>query len=296
MNLTNYIEFDDSDYSKLRKRMIKSSEKGSILQRNFLNHVKNSSDFLKYISDEITMVGETDLEPLADKMSEAEFIEPPSDTEFKLFDAWPNISKRVASRPTFWARVVFRHIEEGCIESAYLAAKRGGAQRSGAERIDVALDASGEKANKMIDDCIRSVFRQLSGLPEARGNRSVYVNCPLARGWWRENLVDEVASGDKETEKIVRKTLRVSQDYWEEIVSFVVSRNSVFGSTNIRSEFVRMLGEELESNPNSKLRNKKELKFACRSLSVVQASRELSVLPINELQEIALDIIKTITE
>ena len=143
----------------------------------------------------------------------------------------------------------------------------------------------------MIDACVQSVFRRLSGLPEARGNRSVYVNCPLARGWWRESLVDEVASGDKETKKKVRDTLRVSQDYWEEIVSFVVSRNSVFGSTNIRSEFVRILGEELATNPNSKLRNKKELKFACRSLSVVQASRELSVLPINELRKIALDII-----
>ena len=58
----------------------------------------------------INTTGKKDIDPLADKMSEAEFIDPPIDTEHKLFQAWPIISRRVASRPTFWARIAFRHI------------------------------------------------------------------------------------------------------------------------------------------------------------------------------------------
>ncbi len=295
MSSFNYREFDDSDYSKLRKSLIHPSVKGSDLQRQFLERVRITPDFLAYIEETIKIVGDFDLVPLADKMSEAEFKEPPRDTEYRLFSDWHDIPPRVASRPTFWARVTFRHIEEGRIESAFLAAN-GGSQPGGAERIDAALDAADEKAPGMLDNCVRAVFRRLSGLPEARGNRTVYVNCPLARGWWRERLVKEVASGDAELETVVRDVVRVSQEYWEQLVSFVVSRNSVFGSSELRSHFIRALGFELSSDPKSPLRNSKELVRACRSLSAVQASRELSVLSPDEIEMIMLNIVTRCTK
>ena len=290
MSSPNYLEFDDSDYSSLRKSLIHPSAKGSDLQREFLEKVRTTSDFLTYIKDSISFSGDTDLEPLAEKMSEAEFKDPPWDTENRLFSAWREIPPRIASRSTFWAHVTFRHIEEGRIESAFLAAN-GGSQPGGVERIDAALDAADDKASGMVDHCVRAVFRRLSGLPEARGNRTVYVNCPLARGWWRERLVEEVASGDAELETVVRDVVRVSQEYWEQIVSFVVSRNSVFGSSEVRSHFIRTLGIELSSDPKSPLRNSKELVLACRSLSAVQASRELSVLTQAEVESIMLEIV-----
>ncbi len=290
MSSTNYLEFDDSEYSRLRKSLIHPSAKGSDLQREFLEKVRITSDFLAYIEANISLGGDSDLEPLAEKMSEAEFKDPPWDTEYRLFSAWRDIPPRIASRATFWARVTFRHIAEGRIESAFLAAN-GGSQPGGAERIDAALDAAGDKAPGMLDHCVRAVFRRLSGLPEARGNRTVYVNCPLARGWWRERLVEEVASGDAELETVVRDVVRVSQEYWERLVTFVVSRNSVFGSSEVRSHFIRTLGVELSSDPKSPLRNAKELVRACRSLSAVQASRELSVLTKDEVESIMLDIV-----
>ena len=290
MSIPNYLEFDDSDYSSLRKSLIHPAAKGSDLQREFLEKVRITSDFLTYIKENISFRGDFDLEPLADKMSEAEFKDPPWDTENRLFSAWRDIPPRIASRSTFWGHVTFRHIEEGRIQSSFLAAN-GGSQPGGAERIDAALDTADHRAPGMLDHCVRAVFRRLSGLPEARGNRTVYVNCPLARGWWRERLVEEVASGDVELETVVRDVVRVSQQYWEEIVSFVVSRNSVFGSSDVRSHFIRTLGVELSSDPKSPLRNSKVLTRACRTLSAVQASRELSVLPRDEVESIMLDIV-----
>ena len=288
--VSEYFEFTDSEYSKLRKSLIRSSAKGTDLQRDFLMKVKVTADFLEYIKDTIPLQGDVDIMPLADKMSESEFKDPPWDTENRLFTAWSELSPRVACRTTFWARVTYRHIENGRIESSYLAAN-GGSMPGGAERIDAALNATDSKAPGMLDNCVRAVFRRLGGLPEARGNRSVYVNCPLARGWWRERLVKEVAAGDSEHATVVREVVRVSQQYWEELVTFVVSRNSVFGSPEIRNQFIRTVGEELSTDPKSPLRNSKELRRACRTLSAIQASRELSVLPQMEVESIMLDIV-----
>ena len=194
MSVPDYMELDDGEYSRLRRSLIQKSAKGSDLQREFLEKVRVTPSFLEYIDSNVPLRGETDLEPLADKMSEAEFKDPPWDTERRLFSAWRGLTPRIACRTTFWARVTCRHIENGLIESSFLAAN-GGSQPGGTERIDAALGASGAKAAGMIDNCVRAVLRRLGGLPEARGNRTVYVNCPLARGWWRERLVAEATAG-----------------------------------------------------------------------------------------------------
>lgn len=285
-----YMEFDDSEYSNLRKSLIRASAKGLELQREFLKKVRTTADFLDYMENKISLQGNKDLEPLADKMSESEFKDPPWDTESQFFTAWSHLPPRVACRTTFWARVTFRHIENGRIESSYLAAN-GGSMPGGAERIDAALNATDNDAPGVLDKCVRTVFRRLGGLPEARGNRTIYVNCPLARGWWRERLVKEVAAGDVTLENNVREVVRTSQQYWEELVTFVVSRNSVFGSPEIRNQFIRTLGEELLTDPKSPLRNSQELRRACRTLSAIQASRELSVLNPKEVESIMLEII-----
>lgn len=285
-----YVEFDDGEYSKLRRSLIQKSSRGKDLQRNFLEKVQVTRDFLEYIKAKVPLHGSTDLEPLADQMSEAEFKDPPWDTEQRLFSAWHQLTPRIACRTTFWARVTFRHIEKGRIESSFLAAN-GGTQPGGKTRIDEALGASGTKATKLIDSCVRAVLRRLGGLPEARGNRTVYVNCPLARAWWRERLVVTATADNHDMCKAVRNATRVNQEYWENLVTFVVSRNSVFGSPEVRNIFVRTLGAELSTNPKSSLRNASELRRACRTLSTIQASRELSVMSTAEVERIMRELI-----
>ena len=189
-----------------------------------------------------------------------------------------------------------RHIEAGRIESSYLAAN-GGGSATGAQRIDAALSASGDEAVSAVDGCVRTVLRRLSGLPEARGNRSVYVNCPLARAWWRERLVAEVATGEAAgLEREIRAVVHSeSQQYWEDLVTFVVSRNSVFGSETVRNVVVRSLAKALECDRRSPLRTAHELKRVCRSVSSVQASVELSVLPQEDVTAIVSTIVDAVS-
>ena len=290
-----YAEFDSGEYTRLRRSLIQKSAKGSSAQREFLAAARKSAKFLAYIKDAVGVQEGIELQPLAERMSEAEFGNPPSDTERRLFEAWGDLPPRIACRTTFWGRVTYRHIEEGRIESAFLAAN-GAGNVSGPQRIDAALNATGEEASSLLDKCVRTVLRRLGGLPEARGNRSVYVNCPLARAWWRERLVAEVATNEGEgLDHEIRAVVHPeSQQYWEDLVTFVVSRNSVFGSSAVRRILIRTLAKVLDENPRSPLRTADELRRVCRSVSSIQASFELSVVPPEELQAMMWDIVKTV--
>ena len=287
---TVYAELEDSKYTKLRRSLIRKPAKGSAVQREFLMAARETGKFLEYVKDRVGVTDGAELEPLAEQMSEAEFGNPPSDTERRLFDAWSGLTPRVACRTTFWGRVTLRHIEEGRIESSYLAAN-GGGNVTGAQQIDAALGADA----KRLDACVRNVLRRLGGLPEARGNRSVYVNCPLARAWWRERLVAEVATGEgKGQEREIRAVVHPeSQQHWEDLVTFVVSRNSVFGSPEVRNVLIQTLAKVQNDRPRSRLRTE-ELKRVCRSISSIQASVELSVLPTEEVENTMRGIVKAV--
>ena len=289
-----FAEFDDRGYAKMRRSLIRKSSMGSVAQMEFLAAARETDNFLEYISDAVDVQEGVELEPLADKMTEAEFGNPPSDTERRLHAAWRELTPRIACRTTFWGRVTYRHIEEGRIESSFLAAN-GTGTLTGAQRIDAALNASGDAATQLLDRCVRAVLRRLGGLPEARGNRSVYVNCPLARAWWRERLVAEVAKGEAEgLEHDIRAVVHPeSQQYWEELVTFVVSRNSVFGSGVVRNILIRTLAKVLSQNPESPLRTADELKRVCRSVSSIQASFELSIVSPSNVEAMMLEILRT---
>ncbi len=291
MRVVDYVEFDDSAYSNLRRSLIGKSTRSRDAQRGFLEKVLVTTDFVDYMNTAVPLTGSQKLDPLAEQMSEAEFKDPPGDTEQSFFQSWAELTPRIACRTTFWALVTCRHIENGRIESSFLAGN-GGAQSCGAERIEAALRSSDSNAPGLLDNCVRTVLRRLGGLPEARGNRTVYVNCPLARGWWRERLVAEVADGQSELEAVVREVVRVSQQYWEELVTFVVSRNSVFGSPEVRNVFIRTLGAKLSADSNSAMRNASELRRAARTLSTIQASRELSLVGLQELEEIVKEVVE----
>ena len=282
-----YREFVDSDYTKLRKSLL--AEKGSDLQAEFLEATKRAGDFLGYLAERVDTLGSVDVELDVVPMTESEFTAPPSDTEARLYRSWSRVSPRVACRATFWANVTSRHIRERRIESPYLAAN-GANTAGGAARIDMALHSRGKKRAKAMDDCVRTVLRRLSGIPEQRGKRTVYVDCPFARAWWREWLVEQVVRGDEDIAGQVRAVLRINQTYWEKIVDRIVSRNSTFGSRRVRSAFLIALADMVD-DPTSALRQPKELIRACRRIAAYQATRELSILTEDELSEIMAEVL-----
>ena len=199
-----------------------------------------------------------------------------------LYTAWSAVTPAVACRSTFWAHVTLEHVRKGRIESVYLAAN-GGNLPGGAERIDFALQDKTTKAPDGIDACVRTALRRLGGLPEVRGNRSVYVDCPFARAWWRERMVEQAADGDQEIAAYVRSVIRIHQTYWEKLVDRIVFRNSTFGSTNIRNAFMRALAQFIQSNPETELAKTDGLQRLCRRATAYQGNRELSILNESEL-------------
>ena len=289
MNGADYKEFDDADYTRFRRSLLRA--KGSPRQRSFLMAVRSNREFLGFIREDIATNGSRETPLCSERLTENEFKDPPASTETVLYTIWAELRPRLACRTTFWASVTCRHIENEKIDAVYLAAN-GGTQLGGAERIDRALQGDGADAAKPIDDCVRTVLRRLSGLPDARGNRTVYVDCPLARAWWRERLVAGISQGDKGRADRVREVARVNQAYWEELVILVVSRNSILGSHEVRDAFILALAGLLAREPNTPLRTAKELRLACRAIGVMQASRELSVLDTAEIHSLLNGIVE----
>lgn len=282
-------ELHNGEFSKLRRDLLR--EKGGELQEEFLDSLLDDKHFLEFM-ERVPLTGEGDAAICPHPLTETEYREPPVDTQTMLYEAWRMLTPRLACRSSFWGNITCRHIQQGRIKATYLAAN--GAYVGGIERIDRALRSQGEKRAKVMDDCVRTAIRRLSGLPEARGNRTVYVDCPFARTWWRERFAAQVGRGDVELTARVRDVVRLNKTYWEKLVVMIVSRNSVMGSHEIREAFVTRLAEAIQSSGNRRLTKSTWLVRGCRNLSAVQAVRELSVLDRKELEEIVDRIIHAI--
>ena len=277
-----FKELSDTAYAKFRKELLRV--KGSERQREFLGIVRDTGAFLNHVSA-IATEGTVDAVLASEPMTESEYKDPPPGTEQALYAAWAALTPSVACRSTFWANLTIEHIRAGRIQSAYLAAN-GGNLPGGAERIDFALDKTHGQGPKQIDECVRTVLRRLGGLREVRGNRSVYVDCPFARAWWRERFSTLAAGGDTRVASSVRAVLRTNQTYWEKLIDRIVFRNSTFGAENIRSAFLRALAQYVQANPTSKLTSSMGLQRLCRRATTYQGARELSILSDTELDDL----------
>ena len=276
-----YQEFEDSSYTALRKSLLRA--KGSKQQKEFLDVLRSSEQYTAWMKETVKIVPGEELPLLEDSLTESEFKEPPRSTERQIFQSWKSISPASACRATFWGFMTLRHIEAGRIESSFLAAN-GGTLPGGLERIDRVLKEGSEKE---IDGTVRAALRRLSGLPE-RGNRSVYANCPLARAWWRRYVAHEV---DEYTEHnaVARDVLKVlgdSQQYWEELISLVVSRNSVLGDMKVRAALIWALSECVNMEEKKHLFKTEALKKARRLIGIRSAWQELGVLSVEELKKL----------
>lgn len=280
-----YREFSDNQYTDLRKRLLK--EKGSETQIKLLEALKDKDAFVSYMDSEVpdydNQAGKEKFDLVSDNLSEAEFKEPPKSIEKELYELWSDLTPAQASQETFWGYVTLEHIRKDVIQPAYLAAN-GGTLPGGLERIDKALNE-----NTGIDEIVRTALRRLSGLPEARGSKSVYVNCPFARAWWRGYIANQVCQEtDAERDKVI-KVLSSSPTYWEGLIVLIVSRNSVLGDTKIRSALIWALSELVDNQEYEKLFVGKQLKMVSRRIGIQSAWQELAVFSVEELRDMVRD-------
>ena len=274
-----YQEFDDGAYTALRKSLLK--EKGGPFQKSFVSSLRDKKSFLEYIENKIKITEGEETPCLNERLTESEFKESPKIIEQQLFALLKGIPPANACRVTFWAMVTLRHIKADMIEASFLAAN-GSSQSSGLERIDQAL----KQENKTeLDRIVRTALRRMSGLPEARGNRSVYVNCSFARAWWRGYLSEEVCQNTSAKYNNVYKTLSISQDYWEKLIMLVVSRNSVLGDSKVRVALIWALSDLANKWEYGHLFIGKNLEKITRRIGIRSAWQELGVFSIEELRQ-----------
>ena len=285
-----YLAFRDDDYTLLRKDLLR--EKGSGLQKEFLEVTRNSTSFVDWVERRIRL--KDDGNPFdvwaEEQLSEQEYKDSPKNIEKMLFERWHDLTPAQASEETFWGCLTLGHIKEGIIHASYLAAN-GGNLPGGLERIDEVLAREkGEEKSKSVDLTVRTVLRRFGGLPEVRGAKSVYVNCPFARAWWRGYVAREVCEATEANHGKVVDTLRSSQDYWEKLIVLIVSRNSVLGDTNVRTALIWALSELVEDKDKDE--NKKQLfqvkalKNISRQIGIRSAWQEMGIFPVEELKRI----------
>lgn len=287
-----YRELDETQYLKLQTSLLKV--KGGPRQREFLTALKDSKDFLSLIENRVeTNEGKT-LPTFNGPLTESSFKEPTADQEEQMYALWRDAPPSTACRVSFWASVTLEHVRAGKITDATWLAANGRITESGEERIDQALSLPRDESNdKTVDDCVRTVFRRMSGLPAARGNRSVFVNPSFGRGWWRERIVTSILERGEPvaSRAALMEVVRRNQQYWENLVTMIVSRGSVFGSADVQAALINSLAKHFQADPNTPLRNATTLNTALRRFSNLTASRELGILPFAEISAIVDDLL-----
>ena len=283
-----YSQLNAEAYASFRKLHLR--QKGSPRQRALITAACDNAAFLDYVRSRVGTDDGDEIAVVGTPLSEGEYRECPIDTEAKLYDSWADITPETACRVGFWGEVTLQHIEgsdEGenqrRIQSHYLAAN-GGNLPGGLARIDKAL--SNEGSAKDIDSCVRAILRRLSGLPEARGNKTQYVDCPFGRAWWRIRWSNEIAESSGMSVHAIRQLLHVSKSYWEELVVLVVSRNSILGDRKVRDALIWTLAEIREADTNHKMLKTDPLKAICRLLGIRFAWQELGILDLNEIKQL----------
>ena len=173
------------------------------------------------------------------RLSEKEFVDPPWSTECVVAETWAGLPPSLAARPEAWTRIHVELIDQGFIKSAYLA--RNGNGESGRARIVRVLRVADAK---QVDDCVRTVFRRLGGVIEARANRTAFLDCSLARAWWRNRYAREAHEifGRTSVEALSR-SLRRPAFHWTFLVEAMVSKRTVIGDRAIRPALVQSLAD-----------------------------------------------------
>lgn len=284
--LNSWRELDDASYTQLRRDLLR--RKGSEMQRAFVDSLKSRTAFCSLIRNRVE-VTEGDCPPtLKARMTESEFVNPPSSTERRLFEIWRNFTPAQASRTTFWGHVTLHSIEAGEIEPFFLVGS-GSPSSGGLGRIhDVLRDGT----DKQIDDSVRRCIRRFSGLQE-RGNRSVYSDGPFARAWWRCYWAHEICDSSQAVFRDIHRILSTGQSYWEELVNTVVSTNALMGDSKVRSALVWALseldGDDASEDIPSDIFTPNGVRRMSSVIGIRSAWQELSVLSISELKKLMHD-------
>ena len=238
-----YVEtVDRSGLERGQRALLPKREsglRGGDQQREFLRlATRDSQGFCELVRGWGIKPGERPPTPER-RFSEKEFVDPPWSTECVVAETWAGLPPSLAARPETWTRIHVELIEQGLIKGAYLAPNGNG--ESGRARIARVLKGTDPKP---IDDCVRTVLRRLGGVIEARANRTAFLDCPLARAWWRHRYAEEAYETFGRTSiEALSDALRRPAFRWSLLVEAMVSKLTIVGDRAIRPALVQCLAD-----------------------------------------------------
>ena len=289
-----FLEYEGRKIEALRSSLIE--KKGSEAQRVLLEACLGRESFFDWVESNLKggEIGQLVPEVFSRKLDEYEFTGMKYLGEQEASQLWSDVPVIVALRSSFWGIVTVNHIKKGIIEPCYLASVLRNLKSSvkpitGVERIEGAL---GSDDDEEIDHVARTILRKLCGLQEARGVRSVSCDCPFARAWWRQRILEETVRLTMGNEDAMSTTLYKSKTYWEKLLMLPQmevskSKPSRFGDSKVRTAFIWALSD-YDDNPDYKklFRSDGLIDKCMRKFISMSLEREFGVFEIEELKNI----------
>ena len=185
--------------------------------------------------------------PSSQPIAGREVSNPSLQTEQENYNVLKGLQPRLAALPSFWTSYQVEMVRRELIDSAELAANIASTTETGRTRLQKAIRRS---KKTLLDQCTRTLLRQLGGLPEERGHVTVFVDCRLSRSWWRGYLSHQVAQDMQLNVEAVWTFLRLATAPWDELQQYTVKRLTVVGDRNVRSALIaRLMEAELHEQP-----------------------------------------------
>ena len=234
----------------------------------FLNHFDS---FPKGTDDIEVSFPESDA-----KMTESEYSGPPLESEKRLYSRLKDIPPRVAAAPAFWTSYQVEMVRRGIILPGFFAANSGVSQ-TGRARLESALKRNNSRE---LDACVRTVLRRLGGLPEVRGNVSLFVDCRVARSWWRGYIANSVAEDCDYDCESIWKLLRLTTAPWDSMMLYGLKRLTIISDRAVRSAFIARLAEM--QIPDKTKHRKELIETWMRQIGELSAGRDLGYLSVDE--------------
>lgn len=223
----------NDDLTIRQKEVIKSEEQQRLLLQSAIE--QDFSEFISFFR-RIGIEGNRRHKPIP-QMTESEFVDPTWTTECQIWENYKDLPPVMAATPGCWTRICLQAVEEERISPASFARPPNSTKdANGLSRITAALN---DEDQKEIASCTTRIFRVMGGLLGPRGYRTTYIDCPIARSWWRHRVAMNAAFalGKTENTQSYSQVLRAT-GVWEPLMEHIVSRQAVIGFPTVVSALV----------------------------------------------------------
>lgn len=197
------------------------------------------------------------------ELTSSEASNPPVQLEQELWAIWQDmILPHEAAQPIYWNIAYLYWIEQGWLG-------------------DDLLSTLIPREAKDLDAQTRTVLRNIGGLPRARGNVSVFSDCPMARAWWRCKIAESATYekiGNPNLDFIDAHIAIHRKSIWEPLVLNSLRRVAVVNDPKLRSSIIQYL-----ASPDTKATTSKTCSQLIQNLAQLVQNFSPSLLDWDDL-------------